>query len=113
MSTKQSSGFRRKQNLVFIEIDQYKEDIGEPSENGHKIEKEMIDGIQKEGCWVSKDKKGYHNFEAFEETAAVHNTILDDGKSATSATQVKDKFEAVAPQVKATAKKRREQSDSN
>ena len=57
LSTNQSSGLRRKQNLVFIEIDQYKEDIGEPSENGHKIEKEMIDGIQKEGCWVSKDKK--------------------------------------------------------
>ena len=57
LSTNQSSGLRRKQNLVFIEIDQYREDIGEPSENGHKIEKEMIDGIQKEGCWVSKDKK--------------------------------------------------------
>ena len=113
LSTHESAGLRRKQNLVFIEIEQYRADIGEPSDNGHNVDKHVIDGIQKEGCWVSRDKKGYHNFEAFEESAAVHQTVLDDGKSVISATQVKDKHEAVSSQVKATAKRRREQSESS
>ena len=112
LKTNSIQGMRHKQRMTFIEIAKYRKDFGEPSDNGHQVTSQSFDGVVKEGVFVSHDKDGYHEFEAYQDTNVSLETTIDDGKTMLSASQVQDKFDIATKSFKTMAKRRRDASGS-
>jgi hypothetical protein len=101
-----TTGRRRKQKLVFVELSTYLTDFGAPSDTGAKVETEEIDGKEVEGVWIAEGKKGYHKFEAYEDSGVKHSTVVDSGEGTLSSTQVQSKYMTLAKTMQDDAKKK-------
>ena len=112
LTTNCVQGMRHRQRMTFIEISKYRQDFGDPSDNGHQVTTHVFDGAVKEGVFVSQDRDGYHEFEAYQDNSVSLETTIDDGTTILSASQVQDKFDIAAKSFKAVAKRRRDASGS-
>ena len=110
LTQNKDTGLRRKQNLIFVELEQFKQDF--PERSTEKTDWKSVDGVMKEGVWITTEQKGYHRFEAYEDDRLTHSTVLDDGKNNLNKDQVREKYNVAAEAWAETAKKRREDNFS-
>ena len=115
VETGRKTGLKRKQDLVFVELEKYIEDFGKPEDNGDNIEEAEIDGKTTRGVWVlgENEKKGYHRFENYEDKHVLHKVQVEDGKDMLSKDQAADKYNTVANQFLDDSKKKKEQAKSS
>ena len=89
-------GRRFKKNWLFIEKDAYELESTPEEIAAAVYVTEDIDGVELEGIWVHKGKKGHHEVEDFVEKGVRKDTIIDDGQNQLDKDQSDTKFKALA-----------------
>jgi len=93
-----TEGLRERKKWFFVELHMYKEDFGNPSKHGAKVVWHKPKGCEKEleGVWVAKRKKGYYEYEEYNDKTTKKIKTLDDGEDTFHKGQVQERFDKIA-----------------